>query len=431
MQMRPLSIFLLAFLLLPAAVRAGEPVGKVQDITGHATILHEGEGAPHDVASQVPVFGHDVIEAGDDAHVTVKFADETMLVLSGKSKLTIDEYVYDPKNPAGNKAAFGLIGAAFSYVGGIIDKGASPNAMLKLDYGSIGIRGTKILGAMANGSDWIYLENGKATVDNDGGEVILNPGDGTSMAGKTQAPITPYAFSPEEIAWIQKMVDDPAARTNPAIAAAAPSTSRARGDVAANSVRAAEAPAASPPGGGGGPAAAAPASPSPAADTAPPAEAKVKAEAAAPAEASAAPAPPTPDVISLKNLSAAALGTRIAQDGPGIVRIDTQTPTTINIATADISAQKLENIVLHYSAALKAKDLEGTAYLEMWVHFPGVKGGNFFSRGLDNQLTKTEDWKIFQTPFMLKPGQVPDKVTLNLVINGHGTVWIKDVRLTR
>ena len=29
---------------------------------------------------------------------------------------------------------------------------------------------------MANGGDWIYLANGKVTVDNDGGEVILNPG---------------------------------------------------------------------------------------------------------------------------------------------------------------------------------------------------------------------------------------------------------------
>jgi hypothetical protein len=31
---------------------------------------------------------------------------------------------------------------------------------------------------------------------------------------------------------------------------------------------------------------------------------------------------------------------------------------------------------------------------------------------------------------MFKKGQKPDKITLNLVINGNGTVWIDDVVLS-
>lgn len=460
--MRHSWLFLFALLLLPAVAQAGEPVGTVQEIKGHATLKHEGESAPQDVALNAAVFDHDVVEAGDDAHVTIKFADETLFVLSGKGKLTVSDYVYDPKKPEGNKSVFSLVGAAFSYVGGLLDKGPSPNATLKLDYGSIGIRGTKIIGALANGSDWIYLQDGKITVDTDGGEVILHPGDGTSLDNQTSAPPTPYAFSPDEVAWLQKLVDDPAARSNPAMAAAASSfgAGRAASSMAANNMPASPAMAPGAPsssGGGGsaapsstasgllgasGPAAAsAPAAPPAAPAEAAPtqmamadtantkAEAEKKAEPAARARAEVAAAPA--DVIPLSNLSPATLGTHIAQDGEGIVRIDTQTPITINLASADISAQHLENTTLHFSAMLKAKDLDGSAYLEMWVHFPGVKGGNYFSRGLDNLLTKSEDWKLFHTPFLLKPGQSPDKVTLNLVINGHGTVWVKDVHLQK
>jgi len=44
---------------------------------------------------------------------------------------------------------------------------------------------------------------------------------------------------------------------------------------------------------------------------------------------------------------------------------------------------------------------------------------------------KLSAWKTLQTPFLFQKGQRPDKVTLNIVINGKGTVWINDIVLTR
>ena len=41
------------------------------------------------------------------------------------------------------------------------------------------------------------------------------------------------------------------------------------------------------------------------------------------------------------------------------------------------------------------------------------------------------DWKTVQTPFIFQKGQKPDKVTLNVVINGIGTVWVDDVVLSK
>jgi hypothetical protein len=36
-----------------------------------------------------------------------------------------------------------------------------------------------------------------------------------------------------------------------------------------------------------------------------------------------------------------------------------------------------------------------------------------------------------ETPFILQPGQNPDLIRLNLVIDGTGVVWIDSLRLTR
>ncbi len=65
----------------------------------------------------------------------------------------------------------------------------------------------------------------------------------------------------------------------------------------------------------------------------------------------------------------------------------------------------------------------------MWCHFPGR--GEYFSKGLMNPLTGTTDWTTEEIPFLLKRGENPDNVKLNLVIDGKGTVWIDDIRLLK
>ncbi|MBW1713568.1 MAG: hypothetical protein JRJ59_10510, partial [Deltaproteobacteria bacterium] len=82
-----------------------------------------------------------------------------------------------------------------------------------------------------------------------------------------------------------------------------------------------------------------------------------------------------------------------------------------------------------FQAKVKCRNLEGNAFLEMWCYFPGK--GPFFSRGLKSVVTGTRDWTVLETPFLLKAGQKPTKVTLNIYINGWGTVWVDDIRLIK
>jgi hypothetical protein len=112
-------------------------------------------------------------------------------------------------------------------------------------------------------------------------------------------------------------------------------------------------------------------------------------------------------------------------EGKGSIKINTLWPTVVCLG--EVSGIDIENAKLVYSAKVKS-DLDGAAFLEMWVT---VAGGQYFSKGTNDVVSQKTDWKTIQTPFMFEKGQKPDKVTLNLVINGKGTVWIDDIVLSK
>ncbi len=82
-----------------------------------------------------------------------------------------------------------------------------------------------------------------------------------------------------------------------------------------------------------------------------------------------------------------------------------------------------------YQARIRTEELEGQVYLEMWCQFDGK--GDYFSRALHAPITGTSDWTTQQTVFLLRKGENPENIQLNLVIKGRGKAWIDDVRLTR
>lgn len=129
---------------------------------------------------------------------------------------------------------------------------------------------------------------------------------------------------------------------------------------------------------------------------------------------------------------ASSLATTIATDpavkreGSASIRISTAWPTTVSLG--ELPGLDVDNTRLVYRAQVKSEGLEGTAFLELWCH---VGGGQYFSRGMNSVVTDTMDWKTLETPFLLQPGQHARKVTLNIVVNGTGTIWVDDVRLLK
>jgi hypothetical protein len=117
----------------------------------------------------------------------------------------------------------------------------------------------------------------------------------------------------------------------------------------------------------------------------------------------------------------------ISVDGSGAAKFDVTSPTVFRLFEArDLNVEEARLI---YRARIRTLELSGQAYLEMWCHFPGL--GGYFSRGIQDSLTGTNEWSTEETIFLLQPGQNPDMIKLNLVVNGKGTVWVDQVQLLK
>jgi len=121
------------------------------------------------------------------------------------------------------------------------------------------------------------------------------------------------------------------------------------------------------------------------------------------------------------------LDNKISKDDNGSLKIIAKEPATIRLyETGDID---VENARLTYEAKLRTENVEGQVFLEMWCQFSGK--GEYFSRALHAPLSGSNEWTTQETPFLLKKGENPDNVKLNVVIQGSGTVWVDDIRLIK
>jgi len=136
---------------------------------------------------------------------------------------------------------------------------------------------------------------------------------------------------------------------------------------------------------------------------------------------------PLDSMDGVRAVSSVHFDPRISADGKGSLRVDANGEMTVPLF--EVTDVSVDEAILIYQASLQSQNLDGRAYLEMWVRIPGK--GEFFSRALDRSVTGTMSWMTTAAPFFLQAGQKPDLIRLNLVVQGKGKVWIDDVRLLR
>ena len=119
----------------------------------------------------------------------------------------------------------------------------------------------------------------------------------------------------------------------------------------------------------------------------------------------------------------------ITQDGVSVEeggwRIESGQARTVRLFEAPDPG--VERCIVTYRARMKTADLQKGAYLEMWCRFP--ERGEFFSKGLHHRVQGTTEWASYETPFYLRKGQRPDLIKLNVVTEGSGIVWLRDLEL--
>jgi hypothetical protein len=107
-------------------------------------------------------------------------------------------------------------------------------------------------------------------------------------------------------------------------------------------------------------------------------------------------------------------------------------PATVRVLVIDDPG------LTHHTYAIvgrvKYENVKGTAYLEMWNTFPD--GGAFFSRTLSSggpmgSLNGSSDWRPFLLPFYSKPGKLPSRLEVNVVLPEGGVVYLEPAQLVQ
>ncbi|MBI4030241.1 MAG: FG-GAP repeat protein [Proteobacteria bacterium] len=149
------------------------PIGAVREVSGNATVTHP-DGTSETITAGMPVFQGDIIETDAQGSVNIQFTDESTFAVAANAKLALDEYVYDPGTSSG-ASDFSLLRGMFVYTSGLIGREDPDDVHINTPVGSIGIRGTTVIGAInPDGESYITVTEGAIVVKNGAGEQTLS-----------------------------------------------------------------------------------------------------------------------------------------------------------------------------------------------------------------------------------------------------------------
>ncbi len=140
-------------------------IGSAPNVQGNPTVTHP-DGTKEPLLPGMPVQMGDTLAAGAGDRAWVNLIDGTQFTVSQNSSLTIDQYVYDPNNVTDNSSRYTLLGRAFDYVSGLIDKNSNPKTTIDTPMGEIGIRGTQFISRQdpCSVTQEVYLITGELAI---------------------------------------------------------------------------------------------------------------------------------------------------------------------------------------------------------------------------------------------------------------------------
>ena len=154
---------------------AAEPkaIGHIATLEGKAKAAAP-EGKDRQLAANDFVYLNDKIWTGNSSKVQVEFKDGTAIALGAKASMTLDEFVYKPKDPQ-SRCVASIAKGAFKVIGGAISATAPDQVKVKTPTATIGIRGTVCVGEASKDMTLAIFTEGKAiSVTNDLGQSILD-----------------------------------------------------------------------------------------------------------------------------------------------------------------------------------------------------------------------------------------------------------------
>lgn len=143
--LRSIAVFFGAVIIFTATIESshaidGEVVGRVKTLQGAAYLIRAGNQIAAAVGGEV--LTNDGVKTSSDSAIGISFRDNTTLSLGPDSEMTIDDFVFEPKDDKLNFAV-ALAQGTFVFLAGQVAALRSEAMTITTPVGTIGIRGTR------------------------------------------------------------------------------------------------------------------------------------------------------------------------------------------------------------------------------------------------------------------------------------------------
>jgi uncharacterized cupin superfamily protein len=165
--------FIFAFFVMFSVAFAN--TGTVEKVKGKVEIngIPVNEGAIVTSGARISTF--------PDSEAMVRFSDGQVLGLKAGTTMTVDDYHFNEKTPTTGRSLFTLIKGGLRALSGLLAKVAPQRVGYRFASGTIGVRGTEIMLAMANNTSFMNVVSGSIQITTTAGTTT------TLVAGQTIA----------------------------------------------------------------------------------------------------------------------------------------------------------------------------------------------------------------------------------------------------
>jgi len=138
-----LGILLIGLFMHTSIASADERViGTVKSVKDHAFIIRGDKRIKCQIGDAI--FQHDALETDESGALGVTLKDNTRLSLGPKSYLTVNEFIFNPKQEQYSLVTE-MIRGTLVYLSGIIAKLSPESVSIKTPTATVGIRGTRLV----------------------------------------------------------------------------------------------------------------------------------------------------------------------------------------------------------------------------------------------------------------------------------------------
>jgi hypothetical protein len=209
----PINIMLIVIYLLAIVMvcvpepSIGSTVGSFTDMRENVDLSRQGRPSPKKAKIGEEVEMNDAVNTDDSGKAQIKFIDGSLLTIAARSKIVVNNYLFDPNNK-NRQVSLSAIKGFFHILLGYTIKSEQPDFILDTVTAVLGPRGTSWYTIAENNFTDVFCETGKLSIKSrDLEEMVVIGGYQATRVWKGKPPLPPLPITSNDLSRLKVLLD--------------------------------------------------------------------------------------------------------------------------------------------------------------------------------------------------------------------------------